>query len=301
MSDLRKQRQAKRLDRAARSRVGKATKKLKVPAAITILTVAIGLGANYRLSKIEWAAGFWLISLVSFTYLAGKFPWVDYKLSKRWRLIFQFVLAIAVLGFLYLPVRGEYQKQHAALMTGVLEPLSRGVATKPTIEVGDAGYMIDMSTASPNEGIRLLQDEHLRIEVQDGVPLISTIIRDRDSKVLLKIERNHWEVSPPPLTMDKNYTNDRLEVKDLRDRVVFRARVLPDRVQVEGEWRDDTGFGVRISAPEPGMVRQGGMGISLLRPRSLDPQGIGDALGRIPPAFRYPSSEHWGELIAPKQ
>jgi hypothetical protein len=162
--------------------------------------------------------------------------------------------------------------------------------------------MIDMSVVSPEQGIRFLQDEHLKIEVQDGVPLITTIIRDRDAKVLVKIEKNHWEVSGPPLTMDKNYTKDTLEVKDARDRVVFRARLLPDHVQVEGEWRDDTGYGVRMAAPEPGMpVRQGGMGISFLRPRSVDPQGIGDAVGRIFPIFLYPSSEHWGEFASPKR
>jgi hypothetical protein len=292
MSDIRRENQAKRLAQQAEN-----PRKPWIDGVVAVLSVASGLGAAYHLAKIEWAIPFGVVFLVCMTFLIGEIPWLRHGFGRGRRIGLQLAFVVMVVVASYSSVRAEYKKQHAALTLGILEPMSKPAATKPMLEIGDAGYMIDMSKVSTDEGIRFLQEERLKVEVQNGLTLISTIIRDKDDKVLVKVEKNHWEVAAPPLTMDKNYTKDTLEVKDARDRVVFKIRILPDHVQVEGEWRDDTGFGVRMAAPSRGMTRQGGMGISILRPRSEDPQGTGDALGRIEPIFQYPSSEHWGELI----
>lgn len=280
-----------------RKKAWKETRKLWKAGAIAVVLTLIGLVAAYHYLKIEIAAVVFGLAILILGFLFPEIPIVEHYLPRfLHRLGLGLSMSVLIMAACYPIYDSERGKQHSALTIGFLIPMSAGTATKLIIEVGDAGYTIDMSKASEAAEIRFLQDEHLRLEVENGVPLVSTIIRDRDDKVLVKVEKNHWEVSGPPLTMDKNYTQDTLEVKDARDRVVFYVRILPDRAQIEGEWRDDTGFGVRMSAPEPGMVRQGGMGLSFLRPRSVDPQGIGDAVGRIQPKFLYPSAEHWGEL-----
>jgi hypothetical protein len=298
MSNIRRENQARRLDKAENPR------KPWIDGGVIVLGIASGIGTAYHLSKIEWAIPFGVVCLACMTFLGGEIPPIR-RIRTLPRILLQIAFVVAVVVFSYSPVRAEYKKQHAALTSGIVKLESsiwrcprvpKGTATKPMLEIGDTGYMIDMSKIGDDQGVRLLQDEHLKIEVKDGVILVSTIIRDRDDKVLVKIEQNNWLASSPPLTFDKNYTGDTLEVKDARDRVVFHMRLLPDRVQVEGEWRDDTGYGVRIAKPDRGMP-PGGMGIAFLQPRSKDPKGIADAFGRIQPMFKYPSSEHWGEFV----
>ncbi len=76
---------------------------------------------------------------------------------------------------------------------------------------------------------------------------MATPVRDRQEH-LVAIEKNHWSVTPACL--DKNYTENSLEVFDARGLVVFQMRLLADYVELQGEWRDEFGNGVRF-AEEP--------------------------------------------------
>jgi hypothetical protein len=69
---------------------------------------------------------------------------------------------------------------------------------------------------------------------------------------------------------DKNYTDDSLEVKDGRGRVVLQVRMLPDRVEFQAEYPDgDTG---------------------------LLEDGFYSKEDGITPMFKYPSSDYWRDF-----
>jgi hypothetical protein len=88
---------------------------------------------------------------------------------------------------------------------------------------------------------------------------------------------------------DKNYTGDTLEVRDGRDKIVLKVRILPDRVQLEGEWHNEQGVGVRLAQTHAPLIEGGAQIIPL---QSFDD----DPAITITPIFKYPSSEHFGEL-----
>ncbi|MEJ0092842.1 MAG: hypothetical protein WDN46_05280 [Methylocella sp.] len=48
--------------------------------------------------------------------------------------------------------------------------------------------------------------------------------------------RNEWRVTPPPGTLDRNYTDDALEIRGAGGKIVLQLRVLQDRIQLQGEW-----------------------------------------------------------------
>jgi len=91
----------------------------------------------------------------------------------------------------------------------------------------------------------------------------------------------------PPVTWDRNYTSDRLEIKDKRGNVVLQLHVLPGTIQIQGAWQ------ITISGTQTYFVVAeipGGAGFAtcpvLERCRIT-----------IQPIFRYPSETHLGELL----
>jgi hypothetical protein len=111
--------------------------------------------------------------------------------------------------------------------------------------------------------------------------------------LVAKLENNHWSVSPDhSICWDKNYTRNSLEVKDSADHVVFQIRILPHRVQLQGEWRDDFGHGIRIAKCPPEAPGPGGC-IAIWN----NPEAEHNVEQLIEPMFQYPSREHWGEFI----
>jgi len=74
------------------------------------------------------------------------------------------------------------------------------------------------------------------IELIEGKIRFSAQITDEEGNIIAKISRNEWQVAPPPRTWDKNYSDDALEVVDPKGRVVLQAKVLSDRIQIQGAW-----------------------------------------------------------------
>jgi len=103
--------------------------------------------------------------------------------------------------------------------------------------------------------------------------------RDRSGNLVANVKDNHWDVSDSKQSCwDKNYTNDALEVKDGRGRVVLQVRLLADGVRLQAEWHDENGK----------------LLLQFTDNRYTDYDGIA-------PLFKYPSSDHWGEMTETKQ
>jgi hypothetical protein len=88
--------------------------------------------------------------------------------------------------------------------------------------------------------------------------------------------------------LDKNYSSDSLEILDARGLVVFQMRLLADRVDLQGEWRDEFGNGVRLLGNE----KMGGGEFGIWH----DAKGEQELMELIPMMFKYPSVNHWSEL-----
>jgi hypothetical protein len=89
-------------------------------------------------------------------------------------------------------------------------------------------------------------------------------------------------------SIDKNFTDKALEIKDSAGHVVLQTElVLPNTIRLQGEWWNTEGQGVRmIKSPDP---KYGGFVMRMNRENQH-----GDTL--IEPMFEYPSKNHLGEL-----
>jgi hypothetical protein len=151
------------------------------------------------------------------------------------------------------------------------------------VQFGTTGGKLDLRYEGGPQ-FQVLYDAGIRIDTGEYGPEISTTIRDRSGRVVVTVIRNHWTVAAPPICYDKNYSSNSLEVEDNRGHVVLQITLLPDLVQLQGEWRDEFGNGWRLADGQIQMWRTAEVENRLKRV--------------ISPVFKYPSSEHWGELVA---
>jgi hypothetical protein len=134
------------------------------------------------------------------------------------------------------------------------------------------------------------QDANFLVECGQHGVLISTTVRDRNGNLVVNIDKNHWTVYPP-YCVDKNYTKSAFEALDNSKHVLLQIRFAEGdqktlaRLQVQGEWWNDEGRGIRV-------VFAGGQGGEVI---PLFPQNQhNDAL--IKPIFKYPSRDFWGDF-----
>jgi hypothetical protein len=145
-----------------------------------------------------------------------------------------------------------------------------------SIEIGNSGFKFGQ--------FNLLETSKIVVQVVDGVSKISTDIRDESGERVAEIRQNEWSLKPEK-TWDRNYNDDSLEIINPKGRVVLQVRVLPNTIQIQGEWWNEYGEGVRLVVPPDG-------GFQAIRFNSKqipnDP-----AIRRL---FVYPSELHLEEL-----
>jgi len=167
-------------------------------------------------------------------------------------------------------------------------------ATVAMIQFGDSSELFPWRSSGP---VKILKDEGtISLQTGDDGIEISTIVRDRYDREVVRVEKNHWFVRAQN-SVDHNYTDTALEVLDSGGHVVLQLRLFPDRIQIHGERHDAFGGGFQIvdSCPDP---NNAGRFIKCLQ---LFGTGLLEREHRlmIPPMFKYPSSRHWGEFARP--
>jgi len=144
----------------------------------------------------------------------------------------------------------------------------------PRVQIGQGDTFLVLEPRE-NQAVNLfgMSFDVVNVKRVNNQLLLSTTVRDQAGNLVVQIVENRWTVSPVKTNCwDKNYTQDSLEVKDGRGRVVLQVRVLPHTLQIQGEW------------PLPG----GNHTLVAENDQYTDLEGI-------VPRFRYPSEEHWGE------
>jgi len=156
------------------------------------------------------------------------------------------------------------------------------------LEINASGVRLHWQ-GDPNDAMfRFFETSGLRLELVDGKLKVSTQIRNPDGDFIAELVRNELKVAVPPKTFDRNYTDDALEIKNAQGRIVLQVKVLPDAIQLQGEWWGTAGQGVRLVANPD---RQQGGALMKVLSREQNPDNP-----RIEPMFEYPSDSHLGEL-----
>lgn len=262
------------------------------------LVLAFVFGVMPLPVAVRWTG--WLFCWLGFLYFVlsvflGRLP-------LKTRVLTFIVLTLAfVVGFAG-PAISQWKAEQAALTAGNLlggpkEAFrDRRMRYTPWVAIGDSKSVLQMVPNDRNEPyFKPFPDAQFLVRVGRNGPMISTTIRDYRGDLVATVTDNHWKIYPP-FCLDKNYTDSAFEVQDDSGHVVFQAVLLPHGggsgpkglpgVEVQGEWWDNQGRGVRfLKNPE------GDSGEVI----PLTPQDQRD-YELIRPIFKYPSSEHWGEF-----
>jgi hypothetical protein len=167
----------------------------------------------------------------------------------------------------------------------------------PKIQIGRSGVFFAGSSDVGKLLFPALTESQFKVESIGGKIKISTKISDDSGNLIVEINRNEWQVAPPPRTWDRNYSDSALEVRDDQGDIVLQVRALPDCIQLQGMWWIDMGSpnGIRRltlwEGPNPNQQKGGAEVV-------ISPKTGGVRPPQIAPMFVYPSSLHLGELIA---
>jgi hypothetical protein len=158
----------------------------------------------------------------------------------------------------------------------------------PMVQIGTTGSVLMLIPSNQLEpSFKPFPDAEFRVEFGRRGPIVNTTVRDSHSHIVATINKNHWRVYPP-FCQEKNYTEDALEILDSSLHVVLQVKLLLDRVQVQGEWWDNQGHGLRISkSPDPKLGQLTRSNPQIKRNEAL-----------IQPMFKYPSKHHRQEFVA---
>ncbi|MBZ5530804.1 MAG: hypothetical protein LAO20_05175 [Acidobacteriia bacterium] len=235
-----------------------------------------------------YALPVWALAILALVYVSIDAFTSIRKFGKSRKLAISFVTTCL---FFYLGrgfIMSRYMLEQSAKTSGYISARNPNRGGRPALEFGDSGVIFPWW--ENNTPLSLLKEAGLILEKGENGIEISTVIRDRFGRRVMKIEKNHWTVDAPN-SVDKNHTDDALEVLDGGDHVVFQVRMLPDRVQLRGEWHDEFGHGVQITECRDEIDKlHGCVQIFGERWQEQDKRTI---LKRI---FEYPSSEHLGQF-----
>lgn len=194
--------------------------------------------------------------------------------------------ALLILGYLFRPDAIPSFSGLLSPKVTLLYPPSAG-GTIPKLQIGNSGVFIVAPGGGPFSLLfPALETSQLKVESIDGKIKFSTKITDANGDLIAEIIRNEWKVSALGRAWDHNYSDDALEVRDSKGRVVLQVRAMPDRIQIQGAWYIDIG-------PPNGIRR-----VIILQPDAqivFTPPDATD-IPSISPMFKYPSDKHLGEL-----
>ena len=259
------------------------------------LDAMVGLALAFVPLSVVWKWIIFWFCFIAFVVIVMTFEKVK-EYSVRARIVVSLMIITIFTGIALPKAMSEWYKEKSEALTGYISarhPSYHQPGTPITVEIGNSGIKLQWSDKVPDFPFtKFVYDAGLRIEEGDDGIEITTPIRDRSGQIVAQINKNHWWVAPFPECWDKNYSDDSLEVLDKRGHVVFQVRILSDRLQLRGEWRDDLGHGQRImecSDPEGRIVGCIKIWTDQEQERKMEQA--------IPPIFLYPSKEHWGQLL----
>lgn len=152
------------------------------------------------------------------------------------------------------------------------------------LQLGRSATYISMAVPMELPDYLVGDKVNLRVNVIDGDFSVSARFLDQDGDLVAEILNNEWRVNRNA-AYDRNYSDDAIEVRDSRGKIVVQLRLLADCVQYSGTTYGSNGHVYMVEGnPKRGAV--------LHRCPPADPDDLPD----LKPIFRYPSELHLGEL-----
>lgn len=192
------------------------------------------------------------------------------------------------------PVRTSYREEQSELLEGDIYTVGQPCGDRITFETGRTGKLIIIK-GGPERMIDFGPDMFLELHCVDKKIYVSTTVSDRTGQIVAQMIDNHWILPPKPSFWDKNYNKNALEVEDKSGHVVFQVVLLPDRVQIQGEWHDSFGHAVLLEECR-GPYNEVAACITSMPNQNAENDYKSRSKTVIRPLYKYPSKEHWGEL-----
>jgi hypothetical protein len=260
---------------------------LEAYGAILLTVLAVELPVTW------WLKGsFWLVAAALLIDLSWRSPWTFHLGKYRWGIC---IAVLVLLSCVALPLTyKQFTEDKAGALIGELQGCVEGhdclTSGSPMLQFGDSGGGFLFGGHVEEPMMQFAKDAGILVSNSLRGPELTTTVRDRSGNTIVHLEKNVWTVFPP-FCSDKNYTQNTLEVKDSRHHVVLWVRVLNDRIQIQGEWQDGFGAGIRFRrCPDPKGQS------TACYDRWLDLKGEAESEELIEPMFEYPSRENWGRI-----
>jgi len=238
-----------------------------------------------------YALFIWLIAASLLVYVALDFisrlrPLAWYK-----KTVISAALSILLMAAAYKSIHKRYMAEKAAALGGELHAANPN-AKAAILQIGKSHTQFSWDENHlPQALVKFAADNKFKLEVVNGEILVSTEIRDEYTNQIIEIDKNRWKIPRTAPIVDKNYTDDALEIRDRRGHVVFQMHLLSDRVEIQGEWHREWGGGTVLMERED---KSGGDVINI--PSGLTGKDMFPwSQVNIEPMFDYPSDEHWAE------
>lgn len=246
---------------------------------------------------------------VTATWVLFAVAWVVAMAGLRWLPLPMFVGTGVILGGGFVFLAFVFRPDAIPAYTGILAPKAEllfspaGKGRIPKLQIGTSNTFFTANAAVQSNAygamlLPMLRQSQFKVESIGGKIKISTLITDDKGNVIAELIRNEWKVAPPPNSWDRNYTSDRLEVRDAKGNVVLQVHVLWDRIQIQGAWWINMGPPNGLAQvfvmknPHPSPVSQ-----ALI---VFVPKNSLEGPPTIAPMFAYPSETHLGELLPGK-
>lgn len=257
------------------------------------IIVYVGLAIIFGVvpMPVIWKWLSWFACYLGFIYIIFSYDLTN-RLPRKTKILSVGILIVLFWLIFNSIALSMWMKEQARQTTGYLLPKYESYGDIK-VEIGDSKTIFDwinpsiFSSEMPGFNTALDRVESkLKLRHENGKVLLTTDVHDRFGTLIVNIIDNEWTVSSSQaVAWETNYTNDSLEVKDRRGRVIFQVIFLPDRIKLQGEWWDEYGKGVRFVATPT----EKGSEFVLMTPEYHPDEP------RIEPIFEYPSDKHFGE------
>ena len=150
------------------------------------------------------------------------------------------VFLIISTGFQLYQEYRDNKKEWQSKWSGQLTSPVKSSKKHPVLKLGQSGLAW---TGEPNKSIISVAGEPLTINLNDGRAELSLVVRDKNGIVLAAIRNNEWFVAPPPVTLDRNFNENSLEVIDSKGEIIFQVQVYGEEVHFAGNFYNIDGVG----------------------------------------------------------
>lgn len=185
--------------------------------------------------------------------------------SRRIKFVALAALYLLIISIAWGQINLQLETDWRSKYDGILESPYVSTSTNPAIAFG--GTTLNWGGAPNTPQITFNDGGFIMVNLINGEAVLTTQIRDSNGDLIGKIDDNHWYIYSPQFIVDRNFTDNSLEILDLKGNPTFQVQIEGNTVHIAGYY----------------YKQEGGL-----------PDFIGPWINN--PLFVYPSVYHRGEF-----